>query len=133
MKDSKEWVGRYFQRFEFDCPCDNCTRTPVDSGLIARWDRLRHELGRIVITSGYRCPAHNRTLHDIGAAKDSYHMDGMAGDGRPLDTDIKTLRRRAYELYHTDSGIGFYDNRIHIDSRGTAAFWDKRTSTPGQT
>jgi len=91
---------------------------------------LRSALGvPIKITSGYRCPAHNRAC---GGARHSQHMKGTAADIRVPALEIKCLHK-VLDLHMRNcnrlgpGGMGLYlrgDRRddwgfIHIDIRAT--------------
>ena len=71
---------RFFRPEEFACPC--CGRVIVAVGLVLLLDILRASLGRrLIITSGYRCQAHNAEVH---GAETSRHLVGCAADLRPV-------------------------------------------------
>lgn len=92
--------------------------------------RVSERLGkRLSIISGYRSPEYNRTLE--GAARNSYHMSGMAldiarssfgSDFESGETFIKTASQEGA------TGIGTYSSFIHIDVRDGRAKW---TDTSG--
>jgi len=125
MRNSMQRVGRHFLRHEFDCPCGVCLNTPVDSALIQMLDEIRDFYGTpLVVTSGYRCPAHNATVK--GASPRSYHQWGMAADFYVVGIHPAELLSHVRIRYGKTSGIGAYSNRIHLDSRGSMAYWDKR-------
>lgn len=71
---------RFFRPEEFACPC--CGRILVAVGLVFLLDILRASLGRrLIVTSGYRCVAHNAEVH---GAETSRHLIGAAADLRPV-------------------------------------------------
>lgn len=71
---------RFFRPEEFACPC--CGRVIVAVGLVLLLDILRASLGRrLIITSGYRCQAHNAEVHGAEASR---HLLGAAADIRPV-------------------------------------------------
>jgi len=103
----------HFKQSEFACKC--CGKVVVDSRLIRKLEQLRHELGDvpIVITSGYRCPRHNK---GAGGANSSYHMKGLA-------VDIKVKHYSPAEIGHFAkmvgfTGVGVYRSWTHVDIRG---------------
>ena len=69
-------------------------------------------------SSGYRTPAHNARTE--GAARNSLHMTGQAGDGRirGLDPDKFGAMARYYKI----GGVGFYDSFTHVDT-GRVRAW----------
>lgn len=69
---------RYFKPGEFACRC-GCGANRMDLETVYKLDALRERLRTaIVVTSGYRCPAHNAATP--GAASDSAHVAGKAAD-----------------------------------------------------
>jgi len=119
-----------FSRTEFRCPC--CGRLPLTWAgeeippLAAALQTLRDRAQcRIIVLSGYRCPAHNARVE--GAA-DSQHLLGQAADIVLWGVRL----RQAYNLAMTvpefaGGGIGLYPERgfMHVDVRGREARWGK--------
>lgn len=67
----------YFDRSEFTCRC-GCGLNLLQDSLSVRIDRARGVAGvPFVITSGTRCPVHNRKE---GGSPDSAHLTGHAAD-----------------------------------------------------
>ncbi|WP_418308481.1 YcbK family protein, partial [Parasutterella sp.] len=70
----------------------------VQEGLYQLLEEIRDEFGKpIVVNSGYRSPEHNK---NIGGAKNSYHVKGMAADIRPqhgpdFQRELKRLKQIA--------------------------------------
>lgn len=113
----------YFTRNEFNCNCANkhCNgkSDSINPLLIQLLNRVRVEFNKpIVITSGFRCNAHNES---VGGASASKHLTGEAADIRPASgkrADLDLL----YELLNDDSeckGLGDGRKRgfIHVDVR----------------
>ena len=69
-------LTEHFNLREFECRCCHCVRlSPV---LVRRLEAVREQWGKpMIITSGYRCPSHNR---EVGGAPRSFHMVGQAAD-----------------------------------------------------
>lgn len=69
-------VAEHFRLREFECPCCHCARLcPL---LVELLEAVRAQWGKpVVISSGYRCPSHNRRVK--GAAR-SLHLEGRAAD-----------------------------------------------------
>ena len=114
---------------EYECSCGRCPETLVDREHVERLEALRSALRLpIIITSAYRCRAHNRA---IGGHRTSKHMLGVA-------TDIVVRGASPDEVADLAEGMGFaglgrYDTFTHVDSRdlayrdGRPARWDQRT------
>ncbi len=69
-------VAPHFSLREFECRC--CRRVQLATRLVLLLEDLRAHRGRpIVITSGYRCDAHNRIA---GGVSGSLHLRGQAVD-----------------------------------------------------
>jgi len=110
-----------FQLSEFACKC-GCGQALISAELVNGLQELRDLLaGPIVITSGYRCPAHNAR---VGGAKQSQHTRGAAADIRVPGTRVRDLYRRVQEI-PAFRGVGVSDEGgfIHVDIRHTPARW----------
>lgn len=93
---------------------------------------LRRKLNApMIVNSAYRSPEHNR---NVGGAKGSKHMEGIAFDVRMDNHDPDTYIAAALEVGF--KGIGTYpkQNFVHVDARSTRASWGKpfprRSVTP---
>lgn len=120
-----ERLSRHFDWHEL-CP----RGVPSDPNVVAALQRLADHVldpireavrSPIIVTSGYRSPAHNEA---VGGAKDSYHVRGMAADitsGYARWTPIE-LAKVACQISAL-GGLGLYApvNRmgsfIHVDTR----------------
>lgn len=124
---AKQWdekLSDHFSLREFRCPCEltSCTVTKVDLSLIELLEIIRLALGiPLKITSGYRCPEHNASI-DKSAPK-SQHIEGKAAD--VLIPDHKHYLVEA--MVGDKGGFGRYDDRVHVDTRGSKARWDFRS------
>lgn len=97
--------------------CKHCGQVKISSKLVNLLQILRDRLGKpVTITSGYRCPTHNS---NVGGAKNSYHMQGMAVDivVAPTGLSMNELVNLCQEIGFT--GIGAYPKQgfIHVDVR----------------
>ncbi len=101
------------ERFEISAS-DNVDLDHVEPSVIEGFHRLQTSFGsQLPIISGYRSPGHNET---VGGASGSQHMHGKA-----LDIDLASMpQEERVRLIETASalgftGIGVYDNSLHID------------------
>ena len=83
---------------------------------------LRDVIGKpVVVTSGYRCPAHNKT---IGGAPNSLHLSGMAADVKVEGVSSFKIAELAEMIpAFENGGIGIYKRHTHLDIRGREARW----------
>lgn len=98
--------------------------------LVNLLEKIRQEVGAPVrLLSIYRSPDYNR---DVGGAASSRHMQFDAADFEVLGGDAgnsdrwykiaKSLRDKG----EFKGGIGVYKTFVHVDTRGSNAFWDSR-------
>ena len=81
-------ISENFNLREFQCPC--CHAVMLHGRLLASLQRLRDMLSRpVIITSGYRCTAHNKA---VGGVKNSLHMRGLAADIASDGAMMESLR-----------------------------------------
>ena len=100
-----------FNLKEFQCPC--CETVKIDSELVKRLQELRDGIDKpIIITSGYRCPKHDK---DVGGNGNSYHTKGMAADITVDNMELEDLLIKAKMVGF--KGIGIYPEKrfLHLD------------------
>ena len=109
--------------------CKDSARTPYPAewrrtravSLAFAFEAVRCEYGLpIAILSGYRTPAHNKSIP--GASKNSQHMQGRALDlkplkGKPLRPLIEAVQAVARRGDTDLRGVGLYETFVHIDVR----------------
>jgi len=104
-------LSKNFTSSEFVCKC--CGEVIIDQRLIDKLELLRAELGRpIIITSGYRCPKHNR---EVGGVVNSQHILGKAVDIKVRGVSPKKVGEVARKIGF--SFIKVYSSWTHIDIR----------------
>ena len=108
-------VSRNFYLDEFQCKGKNCCGGVVklDPKLLSVIQKVRCYFQKpVIITSGYRCPIHNKK---VGGVPNSYHTQGKAVDFYVPKIPIKKLLEIADWCGFT--GIGEYRGRhfIHAD------------------
>lgn len=107
-----------FSLHEFECR--HCGAVMVDPELVRRLQLARDRIGRpLVVTSGYRCPEHNRA---VGGAANSQHLLGNAADIVCQDLTVRQLYDTLEPLF-PEGGMGLYSSFVHVDTRGTRARW----------
>ena len=101
---------KYFKIDEFKCPC--CGKTDMNKEFLEKIDKARELAGvPFVITSGYRCPKHNK---EVGGKPDSAHTKGLAADIKCIRSrDRFKIIKALIDAGFTRFGIG--KNFIHAD------------------
>lgn len=103
-----------FNRSEFACKC-GCGGDTVDAELINALQDLRsHFNSPLIVTSGFRCEEHNRT---IGGAKNSKHLKGRAADFIVSGVTCDDVYCYLLWKYPDRFGIKNYGGWIHLDTR----------------
>ena len=101
---------RYFQPDEF--ACKHCGQNRMVPAFLAKLDELRHRCGfPLVVSSGYRCPAHNQAVSSTGP--NGPHTTGQA-------VDLAVSHERAYIVLRVAIAMGF--SGIGIHQRGPGRF-----------
>ena len=112
---------KHFKDSEFHCKCGNCKTIKISSELKAVLELVRHRFDSpVVITSGYRCPAHNNL---VGGAPQSKHVEGIAADIRVKNVSPDTVYGFLDEIFPSQYGLGLYKGWVHVDVRSTKARW----------
>ena len=87
-------------------------------------DELRHRFGKpLVVSSGYRCPAHNSRVSSTGS--DGPHTTGFA-------VDFAVDRGAAVELLQIALSMGFTGIGVNQKGGGRFLHLDKLPNAPGQ-
>ena len=102
-RDGTRKLSANFTVAEFACK-DCSDPVFVDSSLAALLQKIRDHFGRpVVITSGYRTAAHNRS---VGGAAYSQHLYGRAADIRVQGIPVEQLAAYAETCLPGTGGIG---------------------------
>ena len=105
-------TNKNFSLGEFACPC--CGKIEISTIIIDKLQQLRDLINKpITITSGYRCPAYNKS---IGGYNHSPHTFGEAADIKCKGVPLIFL---AHIAANNIQGIriGIYFSHVHIDIR----------------
>ena len=112
--DGNVQLARHFKVREFACK-DGSQVVFIDSYLVSILDILRNQVGKpVIINSGYRTPTRNK---EVGGAKYSYHMRGMAADIRIKGMTAKEIANKLNAIIPDECGIIVYSTWVHIDTR----------------
>jgi uncharacterized protein YcbK (DUF882 family) len=100
---------------------------PIDAGVLDVLGMMRERLDTtdpFLVVSGYRSPLTNTRMWSDGegAAKHSYHIQGMAVDLRSESRSLSEVREAALGLQC--GGVGYYprSNFVHVDC-GPIRYW----------
>ena len=139
-KGQKTKLSENFNSSEFDCHGSGCcSETIVNPKLVEYVQKIRDHFGKsIAVTSGYRCPVHNKR---IGGATGSRHSKGDAADIVVSGVAPREVAKYAESI--GIKGIGLYETNAdghftHVDTRDVKSFWygqneAKRTTFGGST
>lgn len=79
-KAKTRMITKNFSEAEMRCPCNKCDGGKMDLEFMVRLQDARDYYGRpVAITSGMRCPEHNK---EVGGKENSLHLFGMAADAK---------------------------------------------------
>lgn len=117
-------LSQNFRSEEFQCRCGSCpgSKDPMmDVAFIMKLQKMRNLYSKpIRITSGYRCPTHNRNICGNPSSK---HLQGIAADLFALSASEKFWLVR-YAIEAGFAGIGVGRDFIHVDDRaGAPVMW----------
>jgi len=111
---------RYFTLDEFKCK--HCGANQIDPALVLELDELRHRFRKpLLISSGYRCPAHNSKVSKTGLY--GPHTTGKAADIAISHGDALALLKLALQMRFTGIGINQKGGGrfLHLDILPNAA------------
>jgi len=90
---------KFFKKNEFDCKC-GCGGNEMSPVFLKKLDAHRERLDfPFIVTSGYRCPAHNNNVSTTG-------LNGPHTTGRAADFHV--FGHKAYRFIHIAARAGFY-------------------------
>ena len=101
----------FFKLNEFKCKC--CGKNEIKEELIILLDNARDIAGiPFKITSGYRCPEHNKKVSGV---KDSAHIKGLAADIEVNDSTRFIITKSLIQMGFNRIGIAQYFIHTDID------------------
>ena len=124
-----EWGTKYpnFKKAEFKCPCGKCNGygDGIATTLVETLQKLRNKYGKLQITSGYRCPSHNKA---VGGSANSKHMKGQAADFYldgfnnqservKIVNELKETEYYNYSYCNVNGNHPNMGNVVHIDTK----------------
>lgn len=120
-------LSAHFNVREFRCKCGKTHDTEINPNLVTNLEKLYRVLdcSRIVVTSGYRCPDHDKAVGGNGTGQ---HTKGNAADIICYGQDGSVISTKKVACKAQDigfRGIGNIDRTytaIHVDVR-TGAKW----------
>ena len=110
--------GLYWHEYHCKCSYPECNSTIITENIINAYEILRSDKikGPLQVTSGYRCPRHNK---DVGGSSLSYHQVGALDILLPEGWSLESFRIAAYESGFTYVRSYADMPRIHCDCRGS--------------
>ncbi len=125
QKGEKTKLSENFDVPEFVCHgIGCCTTVYIDEQLVNFLQMIRDHFGKPVkITSGYRCPKHNKSVNGATASR---HAKGQAAD--IVVEGVAPAEVAKYAESIGIKGIGLYETAkdgffVHIDTRTNKSFW----------
>lgn len=121
-------ISEHFKISEFRCKCGGTHSTKISENLIDKLEALFSKLNcsKIVVTSGYRCPVHDRNVGGNGIGQ---HTLGTAADVICYDRSGKAISSKIVSCVAQDlgfTGIGNINAKyqaIHLDVRSGSKWY----------
>lgn len=107
--------------------CRHCQAFQVSTvsvELVARLQALRDRLDKpVIVTSGYRCPAHDRAVGTSNNPGQGPHVQGYAADIWVAGVSVDELAETAKAVGFTGIGRYYKKGFVHVDLRKPPAEW----------
>lgn len=130
-KRSQMWLSKNFVARDFDCPCEYCLETTVETDLVMKLQEIRDRVQAPVFVSkggGYRCAHYQQVLRNKGyetSIGPSQHELGRAADITCHGLSGLDLEAHALEVGFTAIGVG--KSFVHLDLRPEPHRWEYKT------
>lgn len=114
-RGQKHHLSPSFTANEFECQCKKCDVQMISSDLIKSLQKVRNMVGPLIVTSGFRCAAHQAALRGSGiltAVGTSQHELGNAADIRA--PNMALLQQVVEEEF---DAVGYASTFFHVDTR----------------
>lgn len=120
-------ISEHFNSSEFRCKCGKKHEIKIDKSLIQKLEQLfpMLEAKKCVVSSGYRCPAHDKNVGGTGWGQ---HTKGTAADVCFFDAKNKPISSKIVSCKAQDIGIKGIANitraydYIHLDMRTSGTY-----------
>lgn len=118
----------HFNTAEFKCKCGKSHDTLISTKLVGMLEKLREKLhcSKIIITSGYRCPTHDK---NVGGTGSGHHTKGNAADLVCYDNYGNVISSRIICCVAQDLGFTGIANitsdyqAVHLDVRSGSKWY----------
>lgn len=106
-------LSENFKAKEFACEYEDVILVSVE--LVSLLQVIRNNIkGPLIITSGYRNKAKNT---QVGGAKESYHLFGMAADIKSTVATPREIAMLADACMEDFGGVILHNTYVHVDVR----------------
>jgi hypothetical protein len=138
-------LTKNLSRHEFECEC-GCGFDTIDfstvlmiQGAVDHFSSVYNAPVKVSITGPNRCKEHNEVVQKkynpnyVPYSSKTQHLEARAADikifylrgGDWVAVEPLEMYKYFDEKYPKDIGLGLYHNRVHVDSRGYTARWNK--------
>lgn len=128
--NSTTQLSPHFRANEFRCKCGKNHDTEINPSLVEKLEKIYTSLGcsKIIVTSGYRCPEHDKSAA-VGGNGKGQHTLGTAADICCYGKDGKPISSKKVCCAAQDAGFMGIANitrdyiYTHVDVRSGATKW----------
>ncbi len=132
--NNKTQLSPHFNVKEFKCKCGANHEIKISEELIDKLEKLYSKLkcSKIIITSGYRCPTHDK---NVGGSGNGQHTKGTASDVNCYDKNGKLIPSSKICCVAQDVGFNGIANintnkiAVHLDVSSRKWYGDETITT----